>query len=707
MSDSTVIVDFKEKDSTQLPERFHEGVALLLALKQAGNLDAIKESFRIRREGGFSGFDIFLFLLYTFASEQLPCIGSFARKAKDYKPQLAAIAERSSLPSAASVSRALAQAESSLINEPMNQMLVEYSGALQVISHPVCQTYDAMGKGWHIFDFDPTVTTLRQRALPQSPELPQPQRRSQHLKSGYKGRKRGDVQLKRATLQHHGSGAWIGAWYDTGNGNARKEISLALEAIQKTCLQLPQPCERVLIRADGEFGTIPCLTACQQANIHIITRLTRPSWFKKEAFLKEISEMTWKPVPDSKSGPKREAVDLGWTVLQAASTTLQDDGTPFEPLEVRVVLSRFKPKGKSSSGTKVKGWQFELFVTTVKACDWPAEEVVCAYFGRTAEENRFMQEDRELNLDHIFSYHIPGQELAVQIGLFVWNMRISLGFSMNPPPYVIPVQPDPPQHEEPDQPDPAEKRKPASKEEPLQKEKAHLTSFLNKQDWAALLKRRSGWTWDPLKGKLLCPTGHPMTLSSVTEEGPKDHVKGYFRGSLGMCDGCPNLSQCYQRRSNAPTKVASFLFPSGAVSELKSLLAAASPRYRSRSGNVRIKQKGSDSPLVFRPSGAPGSKPIHHSLFLPANARQLLRSGIESLNVFVEVHQGSHRASPSHPLIANSIAERRHQRKSWAEHLARYALVPGSLIHITLTGAASLRPLLFTGLNLSQLADTG
>ena len=112
MPASTISVNFKEKDSTHLPERFHEGVALLLALKQAGNLDAIKESFRIRREGGFSGFDIFLFLLYTFASEQLPCIGSFAKKAKDYKRQLAAIAyhlNRCRIPSTSSLYRSESQ----------------------------------------------------------------------------------------------------------------------------------------------------------------------------------------------------------------------------------------------------------------------------------------------------------------------------------------------------------------------------------------------------------------------------------------------------------------------------------------------------------------------------------------------------------------------------------------------------------------------
>ena len=65
---------------------------------------------------------------------------------------------------------------------------------------------------------------------------------------------------------------------------------------------------------------------------------------------------------------------------------------------------------------------------------WPAPEVVTAYYGRNSEENRFAQEDRELGLDRLISYRLPGQELATLVGLSVWNLGVVQGFELDRPP---------------------------------------------------------------------------------------------------------------------------------------------------------------------------------------------------------------------------------------------------------------------------------
>ena len=66
-------------------------------------------------------------------------------------------------------------------------------------------------------------------------------------------------------------------------------------------------------------------------------------------------------------------------------------------------------KKKSGAGVLIDGWQYELYVTDLDADAWPAPDLVTNYYGRIGEENRFGQEDRELGLDRIFSYHVPGQ----------------------------------------------------------------------------------------------------------------------------------------------------------------------------------------------------------------------------------------------------------------------------------------------------------
>ena len=41
-----------------------------------------------------------------------------------------------------------------------------------------------------------------------------------------------------------------------------------------------------------------------------------------------------------------------------------------------------------------------------------------------------------MELDRLFSHHLPGQELAVLVGQLVWNLRICRGFEMDPPPAI-------------------------------------------------------------------------------------------------------------------------------------------------------------------------------------------------------------------------------------------------------------------------------
>ncbi len=69
-----------------------------------------------------------------------------------------------------------------------------------------------------------TRQAARQRALPQGPDLPPPQRRLQAVCApGYKGRKRGEVVRTRTTLLQAHTHQWLGTCGHAGNADYRGE----------------------------------------------------------------------------------------------------------------------------------------------------------------------------------------------------------------------------------------------------------------------------------------------------------------------------------------------------------------------------------------------------------------------------------------------------------------------------------------------------
>ncbi len=134
-----------------------------------------------------------------------------------------------------------------------------------------------------------------------------------------------------------------------------------------------------------------------------VSRLTRPNLFKDPEVLDRLRRATWYMVPDSRSGPQRGATDLGELTIKPGEETKRPDGTDYDPITVRVVASRFPKTGKANHGRIMDGWQVELLAVDLPADAWPAPDVVASFFGRTGQENRFAQEDRELGLDRIIS----------------------------------------------------------------------------------------------------------------------------------------------------------------------------------------------------------------------------------------------------------------------------------------------------------------
>jgi len=353
-------VTHRDIDVSRLPDRLVEGAALLIDLARRGVLAAIGQRLHIRRQGGYCGLDIWLFLFVFYTTGATRGLRTFWDKTlRFHHKALAAIAGRRSLSSPASLSRALGNVENDLLRPLAPWLLAGVPQIDDLLRHPAAQTYDATGQPWHLFDYDPTKRALRQRALPQADDLPE---------------------------------------------------------------------------------------------------------------------------------PSRAAAELGEWTVEPGKKTRRPDGTRYAPVTVRVVASIFQREDKAQRGRVLDGWQIELFAADLPPAAWPAPEAVAACFGRSGtQENRFAQEDRELGLDRIVSYHLPGQEFAWLVGLTLWNLRLMKGFRTAPPPVKAPVArlraatPD--------------KRVPAGWPRDPQ-----VVSSLGAVDWGQRLAKKPGWSFDAATG---------------------------------------------------------------------------------------------------------------------------------------------------------------------------------------------------------------
>ena len=669
MARGRIQVTYKSSDTARIPDLLIEGAAWLVDLQQRGILTAVGDRVLIRRQGGYSGLDVWLALLLFLSTGPGQGIRGFWDVIRPHVVQLASLAGRRRLPSPASLSRALDSVEPDLLREASGWLLTGVAEVDDLLRHPAMQTYDAQAQGWHVFDLDPTVTTLRHRALPVDDDLPEPRRRSDDTGApGHAGRKRGDIQFRRITVQHAGSGVWVHGHLSPGNGEGVSDLERALDTVVLTCERLGHPCSGAMVRMDGEYGNVPWFTACRERGLPFITRLNRPKLYEDVEILDRLRSATWYRVPDSLAGPRRAAADLGFLTVYAGQQTRRPDGGRYEPIRIRVVASVFDKRGKAKRGRTLDGRQVELFAVDLPADAWPAPDALAAYFGRNAEENRFAQEDRELGLDRIISYHLPGQELATLVGLSLWNLRLVRGFEMDTPPHERPV----PSIRRPQIDDSIPGHWPC---DPV------IRTILAELDWPSLLAQRPQWHADAATGELRCEEGRGLTLTSVR---PGEHAKGrtsiIFRRPKGGCEACSSRLGCLRSEREQANKHAEFSIPTPNAERLRQRLVL-----------VRTRMSG---PQAVEPiQSKPGPFDVADALFLPATARHIFTDAFRAATLHVHVELPP-LAEPRPRLVAADVAVRQRRRKTWAQNVDRYALPTGTEIRVEVAGNPTLRRML-------------
>src|SRR5947209_6902808 len=115
--------------------------------------------------------------------------------------------------------------------------------------------WDRQGTHYLVFDVDGTRQAARQRALPQTTDLPSAQRRlGEVCAAGYLGRKRGEVVRTRTTLLQAHTHQWLGTFSGAGNGDYRGELRRAVQVISTHVKAQHVPLSQAVVRLDGQYG---------------------------------------------------------------------------------------------------------------------------------------------------------------------------------------------------------------------------------------------------------------------------------------------------------------------------------------------------------------------------------------------------------------------------------------------------------------------
>lgn len=329
---------------------------------------------------------------------------------------------RDCLPSRSALSRFLA----ALTPEPVEALRALFLSDL--LTRPLGREeqlgglWDRAGTHYLVFDVDGTREAARQRALPQTPDRPAPQRRLGSLCApGYTGRKRGEVVRTRTTVLHAHTHQWLGTFGNVGNGEYRVELRQGVAAIQHYMQVHQFPEARAILRLDGQYGT--------GAVVADLARLSYVLRGKDYAVLDHAEVQSRLHLPPDQSFSRPES-DLVRTLYDCPDV-------PVGPARQRCrAIVATHPAGltKSRVGVEHDGLVYELFLTNLPQGAFTAADVVALYLHRGAFEAALADEDQEQDPDRWCSHTPCGQECWQIVSQWVWNLRLEWGHQLAPAP---------------------------------------------------------------------------------------------------------------------------------------------------------------------------------------------------------------------------------------------------------------------------------
>ncbi len=533
IANGSVKIQTTAQSTPSPPAWFGEVVLLAAHLRQHDLLTKIVERVRFarRRFGRYEVID-FLAILFGYAISGERTLETFYERLQPFAVPFMALFERDRLPSRSALARFLA----ALTQEPVEALRTLFLDDL--LSRPLTpdkQTgnlADRTGKAWVVIDLDGTREAARQRALPQSDELPPPFRRLDDVCApGYTGRKRGQVVRTRTVVSQAHSYQWLGTFGNRGNGRYREELRQGLAAITRYLTAHHLPAELTLLRLDGQYGTGAVLS--DLAGFAFVTR------GKEYTVLDHplVQARLHLPPDQFQQRPESQTVR---SLYDCPEVPVGADGQ-----RCRVVVATH-PEGskKSPVGVTRAGVVYELFFSTLPQQAFTASDVVELYLHRGAFEPALSDEDAELDPDRWCSHSAWGQECWQVVAQWVWNLRLELGHRLHPEksrttefaPALAP---------------PAPHTAPASGYAPAQVGVRWKAGRFSGQDFAL----------QP-DGTLRCPADQQLTPHEHRREADGS-LRVVYGASIRSCRPCPLREQCQWNGSATakPRQVSLLLHP--------------------------------------------------------------------------------------------------------------------------------------------------
>jgi hypothetical protein len=509
-------------DRPSVPAWFAEVVIVAHHLATTGLLEAFAQQVRLVR-GRFGSYEPIDFLgpLVGYAISGERTLADFFERLEPFETAFMALFGRRCLPHRSSLSRFLADVDRPCL-EAFRTLFEQHAFADGWTAETIGGIFDRQGRRSIVFDVDATRQAARQRALPCDPTLPAAKRRLDAVCApGYRGRKRGEVVRTRTTALQMHTRQWVGTYAGKGNGDYRGELASALRAITAYLKHFAFPPEMALVRLDGAYGDGTVIAQLLLAGIYFVTRWRGYQLLERPQIQLVLAHAPTASVTRMNSGEVVELFDGGWLDL----------GEDLSPVRVIVARHPAPPPGKAIPvGKRVGEWVYELFITTLAADGFLVEDVLDLYHGRGAFEAVLADEDVEEDPDRWCSYTECGQELWQIACQWVWNLRLSLGQTMQggevreiewapakeAPPFFVAEDPPPEEY--------------------------------GPWQWAAAFGRATGrfGAEDFVlqeDGKLRCPAGASLWLSEVRQENAFTQRAVYLAYQTD-CQRCTLREQC-------------------------------------------------------------------------------------------------------------------------------------------------------------------
>lgn len=282
--------------------------------------------------------------------------------------------------------------------------------------------WDRLGQHWFLVDIDATKQAARQRALPQTKDLPTPHRRFDHVcAKGYFGRKRGQVGRSRTTIVQPYTHQWLGTFSGPGNGNYREELRQALHVITAYAVAFSLPLSHVIVRVDGLYGNTAPVNEILACQCGVIGRSKHYGWLDLPVVQTRLQSAPDVQVIHPESGTVRDLYNC-----PAVSRT-------SEGPVVRLLIAAH-PAGdhKPAVGVVRKEMVYELFYTTFPSHSFRASDVLPVYLHRGSFETVLSDEDQEQDTDRWVSRTPCGQDCWQIISQWIGNLRLELGHQLSP-----------------------------------------------------------------------------------------------------------------------------------------------------------------------------------------------------------------------------------------------------------------------------------